>query len=334
MKKTLVAVSLAALVLTPISALAADASLYGNFRYSIANVDSGTPSVTTLDGVNNASRLGVKASAEKNGITGYIHYEMGAVNDGGGSGLTSRFYFAGMKGAFGNVKYGRLSTAYKMAAISGGFDPFYDTSAGNGHSGANYGLSGLTNGFTDNSLEYHSPSFGGVKLNAGFYIDGDPDTTAGHGHGFGAGASWSGFGVTAGAQYLSSDGNNVASAAAVDDAIRLHARYAHKMFSVSGSYEIISATAANTDDANNMYIAATFKPIDDLKLALSYGDEDKSVAAGDFDGSGYSAGVFYTVLPKTDSYVLYSMVDADNAAMDRDVIALGFVHSFSLSGSK
>lgn len=345
MKKALIGAALAAIVLAPMSAFAASATLYGNFRYSIANVDVGaSPTSTTLDGVNNASRLGVKGSAEKDGLTGFFNYQMGAVNDGSGAkdstvdsgtALTSRFYFGGIKGGFGTVKYGRLSTAYKMAAVAGGFDPFYDTSAGNGHGGANYGLSGLTNSFTDNSLEYSSPSFNGVKLNAGFYIDNrDKDLVTDHGHGYGAGVSYSGNGITGGIQYLTSDGQNVAKATDVDDAIRFSARYKQKMFSVGGSYETISSTVPSADDAANIYINATYSPIEDLKIAVAYGNEDKSVADGDFDGDGYSAGVFYNILPKTQIYAMYSTVDADVDTQDRDTFALGVVHSFSLSTSK
>jgi len=143
-------------------------SVYGDFRYSYNNIDNGSSS--TISGNNNASRIGFKGDiGEKKGLTAFYHLQVGANVDGAGDAFSQRFFFAGIKGGFGKLVYGRTSTPYKMAGLR--VDPFYDTAAGSGLGVSNFGLSPTTNGWTDNTIAYSSPNFGNVTLNASTYLD-------------------------------------------------------------------------------------------------------------------------------------------------------------------
>jgi predicted porin len=102
---------------------------------------------------------------------------------------------------FGKVAYGRMTNAYKFDGFK--LDPFYNLSHVGADGtfstgGASYGLSPATNGFTDNSLQYHTPAFAGITVNAGFYIDdSDEDNNS-----TGIGATWKGKGFNVGLQYI------------------------------------------------------------------------------------------------------------------------------------
>ncbi|CAN8141475.1 hypothetical protein THIOSC13_620039 [uncultured Thiomicrorhabdus sp.] len=102
-------------------------------------------------------------------------------NDTGSAALTSRFYFAGLQGSMGKLIYGRLSTPYKMTGVKQ--DPFYDTSAGSGNGGSNFGYSSLINGFSDDSFAYYSPKMGGLTFNASYTMADTDGQEAGMGVG-------------------------------------------------------------------------------------------------------------------------------------------------------
>lgn len=327
MNKTILAAAVAVSLVVPAIASAGGTTLYGNFRYSIINNDTTDAmgvSDSTIQAVNNASRVGIKGSYGDD-LKALFHLQMGGNNDGGGAALSSRFYFAGLKGGFGTVKYGRLSTAYKLSAISGGFDPYYDTSAGNGNGAANFGLSSLANGFTNNSFQYHSNTFGGgLQFNVGIYVD----DTAADDHGTGIGGTWKSGAVTLGAQYLNIDsaaGDTVANSGGLDSALRLHGSVKSGAFSGNLSLESLDQADGTTDDY--FYINGSYALNKSSKVSLAFGNVGGD-ASGGAAGDGVTIGYFKGLTDKTRGYVLYSSVDQDNGS-GRDVFAVGVVHSFS-----
>lgn len=325
MKKIILAAAVSA-VLAPVAAVA-DAKLYGNFRASVVSVDNGTVDSTQFE--NNASRLGVKGSVgEDGGLTGFYHLQMGAENDAGGQALSSRFYFAGVKGNFGKVMVGRFSSPYKMAGLK--TDPFYDTSAGARNGGSNFGLSNLTNGFLNNGIAYVSPKIGGAfTINvAAFLDDDDASSNALNGAGnnpLNIGATYNKGGLTASVQHFTDS-------VAGGDATRVAAGYKAGAFGVAASFE---DRDDNTADQFT-YVSGTYKVSPKTKLAASFGSVD-GTNAGAADGQGrigfntagdgYAVGVFQKIAPKTTVSAIYSDVDADNGN-GREAFALGLVQSF------
>ena len=136
-------------------AMADGNKIYGDFRVSMMNNEVGSADgIVSFD--NNASRLGFKGKKTDGKMTVKYAIETALNNDGAAvDAFATRYMYAGLgyEGA-GMLKFGQMSTPYKLAGQN--LDPFYDTSAGTTTTGANFGLSGYTNGFAVNSLHYYS----------------------------------------------------------------------------------------------------------------------------------------------------------------------------------
>ena len=294
-------------------------TLYGDIRYSENNIDNSTRTTTHTE--NNASRLGVKGQlSERYGITAFYHFETGVSieKDKNDDHFTKRFYFAGIKGDFGKLIYGRRSTPYKVAGLK--VDPFYDTAAGAGLAGATYGLSGLTNGWSENAIAY-SKDMGSFSFNVGTYVDdteGDSDSRDTN-----VGFAYQNGSLNVGVQYLDiGDTGVIPNSTVGSTASRLHARYKAGMWSFGGSFESIDPQSGETQEY--IYLSTTYKVDDKLKVSGSYGSvDDVSKKA---DGDAIIIGAFYQLLKKTQVYALYSGV---NAGVDRDTFAVGISYKFS-----
>lgn len=314
MKKIILATAIAS-ILTPLTAMA-DTTVYGALRMSALSGEKGTADIGGV--VNNASRLGVKGEyGTDGGLTGFFNVQTGVRTDtNGGEGFSNRFAFAGVKGGFGKVVAGRLSTPYKMAGLK--LDPFYDTSAGPLNGGSNYGLSSLTNGWINNVVGYISPKLGGaVTINAVAVLDeNDNALNAGNPSGdnwYNIGAEYSKNGFSAGVQHVTEI-----------DATRLTAGYKNSTLSAGISYE-------DFDSGSDMtYVAGTYKIAPKTTLAASFGTNGgNATSVRDAAGDGYTLGVFQKIAPKTTVSALYSSVDYDAAAIgDRDVFAVGLIQGF------
>ncbi len=314
-------------------------TLYGDFRFSAGYIDRNITGTDGLTANNNASRIGLKGSVGGSDLKAIYHFQAGAKNDGAGAGaaagnnsaFTARFYFAGLKSAtYGSLIYGRHSTAYKMSGLR--VDPFYDTSAGLGNGGATYGLSGMTNGFSNNAIAYISPTFyGGFSANAAIYID-DTETNR---HDTNFGMQYAADGITAGVQHVivgngskTSNSSGIGNTAGIDSSTRLYAGYKTDVWSLTGSYEFQIADELSGPDINHLYVAGTYKIEENTKLAVSVGHVDE----GAFEGVGWQAGIFYNILPKTEVYALYSGTYLDdNARSDSNAVIVGVSHKFALS---
>ncbi|HHC73590.1 MAG TPA: porin [Thiothrix sp.] len=324
MKKKLLAAMLGVTFAVP---ALADTTLYGNFRGSL-NTGDLNGAENDVDFVNNASRLGVKGAVGSETLKGIYHLQMGVNTDGGDEdALSKRFYFAGLKGGFGKVIYGRLSTPYKMAGVKQ--DPFYDTSAGTHNGGSNYGYSSLNNGFTDSTFAYYSPKFaGGLSVNASVTVD----DAATDDHDVGVGVEYATKKFKVGASHLKmGDTPVVAAHGGADKATRVYGDVAlTDTAKVALSYEKLDI--ANTDtDPTFAHINGTFKASSQLKLAAGYGKvEDGAAGAGrNSSGDGFSVGAFYNVLPNTTLSAIYSSIDfEDETVNNREGLALGVVQKF------
>lgn len=316
-----------ALALLPALANAAEHSIYGDLRYSLNSVDDDATSYDRETFENNASRLGVKGGYDfGNGLTGIYHVELALNPDKGTGGsaagntaqdntIDRRFAFAGVKGGFGTAVFGTASSPYKMSGVK--LDPFYDTSAGTGFTGANFGLSSYTNGFFDNVIAYFTPNWGGFSANAVAVLD---ETSNDQNHHYNLGFAFERGGFSAGLQWLDVNASIPANEV---DAYRPWVGYRNKTFSVGLSYEKVDMA---TTDAKYLYLAGTFNATDKLKLAAAFGKVDDSGSAST-DGDGVTAGVFYKLFDKTELYALYSNVDRDSG-QERKTLAFGLSQKF------
>jgi len=324
MKRTLIVAAIATTLAAPAIATA-DTKIYGNFRASLTTGDlNGADNSAQV--VNNASRLGLKGAIGNDDLKGIYHLQMGANNDAGGEALSSRFYFAGLKGGFGKVIYGRLSTPYKMAGVKQ--DPFYDTSAGTSNGGSNHGYSSLNNSFTNNTIAYYSPKIGGgVSFNASISID----DAASDDHDYGIGAEYATKAFKVGVSHLElGDTPVIALNGGAESATRIYASAnVGAAATVAASFESIDFGTA--DNAKFSHINGTFKVSPKVKLAASLSSvSDGATGAGRNSSSdGAAVGVFYNVLENTTLSAIYTTVDYDdNSVSDRDGVAFGVVQKF------
>jgi hypothetical protein len=300
-----------------------DMSIYGNFRMALNKLNTQTGATVSTNGleiVNNASRLGFMGGEKREKVSFHYKLELGAVNDDdtSGSGLTPRFYWGLVKTQYGQLMMGRLSTPYKMAGLQ--LDPFYDTSAGATNAGANFGLSSLTNGFTNDSLVYTSPKiFNYLNLTAGVYID-DADTDQ-NDYSFGAKLTVNSLNFQL--HYLSTHPSSViANSTLSRDALRFTLNYDYKNWNFGASFEDVDT------DQKYLYVTVGHLCKNGLQMNVSYGSVD-TPAAESTDGVGYSVGAFYSILDKTKLSAIASFIDNDDNVSHRDIFSVGIIHDFS-----
>ena len=331
-KKILLATAVAIACGAPVAAMAG-ADIYGQFRFSVNSVDKDTAVTGIDDGImaeDNTSLFGLKAEAKGDSVTAFVHLQTGANADSEANGvaLSQRFYFGGLKGDFGSVAYGRMSTAYKMVGFK--MDPFYNLSH-IGHDGAydrqlaSYGLSNVNNGFTNDALQYTSPSMSGVTVNVGLYMDDSENDD----HGTGVGVTYAKDGITAGVQLMSSDATATIDRLNDDnDAVRVHAGYKAANWSAALSYETVDHTQG-TEDMSYTFLVGKYNVSKETELAMTVGMVDDDLD-GNTEGSSFTLGAFQTVAPKTQVYVSFSSASLDNAVdgTDPSVFSLGAIHKF------
>jgi len=176
MKKTFLAIAIAAGVAAPFAANADDATVYGKVHMSFGSVDNG--SYSNYQVRSHASRLGFKGSEDLGdgmSATYKLEYEVNPDSDNGvTAGIKRRNQYVGLKGGFGEVRVGRHDTPLKMA--QGKFDQFNDTDADiKGKLGISQGENRV-----DNAIAYLN-KFGDITLGVAL-VPGEGDgTTAGDG---------------------------------------------------------------------------------------------------------------------------------------------------------
>jgi len=322
MKKIVLCAAVSAICAAPMAAMA-EADFYGQLRVSLDSFDddAGNDGLQVTD---NTSLFGLKATSEGDGVKAFIHVQTRAHADGGSPAFGERFYFGGLQGDFGKVAYGRMTNAYKFAGFA--MDPFYNhmsvnASAALNGGGATYGLSGASNGFTNNALQYTSNKMGDIKFNVGLYID---DSNADE-HGMGFGAEYNKGGIKAGVQMISEGDttDTVPGVAADGSAMRIYGSYTSGPMTVAASFENVDVSA--TADVDYMFFVGKYKMSDKTRLAATVG----MVGDGAAEGTGITAGVFQTVAPKTELFLSMSTVSLDTSgSAEPSVISVGAIHKF------
>lgn len=359
MNKSIITAATLAAFAVPAQAVETDVYLSGNIAFSASqhSAESGDASAVK----NNASRIGLYASAEQDGVRAFVVYERGF--DGYNPNTNNednqdvvRAFFGGVAGAYGTLIYGRAKSDYRLTGEA--VDPFYNTSVigftgGFARGGANYGLSNLSNGFSDNAMIYRSNDYSGLRFNAAVYVNDSTGNDPNDKHDYGAGAAWHTAGLLAegdeleiGVQYLGIN-NTAASGVPFDPAAsvggspgestntRVHGRYAHgDAWSLGLSVENVDVDAEQ-DARLYSYLSGTWKWTDKTRLAAGIGFLDFEAGSPDISGTGYTIGAFHSVVDNLQTYVAARYVDYDetrgNGDTDTTVFAVGVSYSFELN---
>ena len=353
MRRFICAAAIAALLVVPMTAMAGT-TLYGNARISTNYWDNDTGGDTNLSVNDNVSRLGLKGEYGDD-IKGFFHLQVSArVTSDSSLGVTAsgvdemgnnvavtgstsndndafgqRFYFAGLKGSFGALKYGRVTNAYKMPGYQQA-GKLYDTTTLSvfgpiGLGGAIYGQSPMNNGF-HTVLEYTTPSLGGAKLSGTVAVDGSDAND----HGYILTAYYGAGAFDVGAAYADNgNGSQIPGLMAEGNAFRLYGNYKTDKMKFGLSWEGVDVPGDGTDDWVNYVMgigSVTVAPKTDLIASIGFVDD------GPAKGTGGTLAVNYGITEKTEVMLSGSYGDLD-AGPAPSAISLLFVHNFSISSN-
>ncbi len=147
-KKIIAAMVAAGLVLPAIAANAAETPVvYGKLHLNLGSYDDNGSAADNWRLESFASRLGFKGKKQLNaGLTGTYKFETEVAVESGTTTFAGRNTYLGLKGGFGEVRFGRHDSPLKMA--QGKFDQFNDTMADLKHVGSHDGENRNTNAIT------------------------------------------------------------------------------------------------------------------------------------------------------------------------------------------
>jgi len=333
MKKSILAIAVAATMAAPAAVMAAP-TVYGNLHISLNQADNDIPDAdNNLAVSSNTSAIGVKGSEDLgDGLKAIYKAEWGITvgpgpttnpdgdflsgSESAVGGLTGRDQFLGLKGGWGAVKFGTMSSNYKQ--MGGKVDPLYRTPLeGRGflkmQSSALHGGRGMNRGRQTHTAQYVSPKMAGIQLVANTTFSGSNDETNGIGirwsnKAFLVYADWID-GQTGDAQVCDSTQTCVTEAAT-----KIGGKFTAKAFSVAAQYEM----AEDRVGADYAFIAGTFNINANNMIGLTYGMQDRKEAAGDpsNDSTGLAVAYDHKMSKMTNVYVAYGMKSEDISIAD------------------
>ncbi|MBK8181902.1 MAG: porin [Candidatus Competibacteraceae bacterium] len=192
MKKSALALAVAAALVGFGTVARADTTLYGSARVSLDYTDTDSDYARAANGdlvrtavgsaawdmFNNASRLGVRGEEELGGgLSAIYQYEFGVDITEGGNFVSNRPKWVGLKGGFGSITAGTQWTPYYNAIAIGDIFNSSKVFARTTYLGDAFGLR------MDNSLIYTTPNLSGFSAQAMVVANGsctpsDPDSPA------------------------------------------------------------------------------------------------------------------------------------------------------------
>jgi len=332
MKKTLITTAVAAGLLAT-GAAQADPSVYGILHFSINSLgdavyDGGAVDVNDgFDMTSNTSAIGVKGSEDLGGGLKAIYkaeFKIDPFNSGSGTNsgnrnqsLERRDVWLGLKGGWGKVAAGTMSTNYKQ--MGGKIDPLYRTQVeGRGvlnlQSGLHGGAGTDGQGRQEKTLQYSTPKMAGIVIVLNTTIankDGTQpagNTTISNDETIGAGIRWSNKNWLLYADYLDPNAPGTGAfgapttGALTDESVaKLGGKWSNKSFQVGVQYEM-------TEDqlgGDYAFINGLWNINKKNALTVSYGQQDKI-------SSGYNLAYIFKMSKQTNVYAAYGAVDADS----------------------
>lgn len=322
MKKKLIALAVTGALMTPVLAQAAP-TVYGKVHLSYGTIEEESAGVTTTDNwqlQSHASRVGFKGEHDLgNGLAGIYKLEFqvnpdsdnkeDATVDSGSAGIKRRNQYAGLKGSWGQVRFGRHDTPLKMA--QGKFDQFGDRPSADLKYAVNNGMDGENR--LDNVLAYLGKS-GNIKY-AIAAIPGENDGTAG-GDGPADTISAS-IAYSDGPLYvaLAQDSYDDAAGEEANSTTRLVGTYKMGNMQMGLFYQTgLGDGSAGTNDDETDWLGVSFasKFGGKNKFKLQYITTEDS-AASSTEGTLMAVGVDHKFGKKVSGYVMYSNTEFEQA---------------------
>lgn len=350
MKKSILAIAVAATIAAP-AAIAAP-TVYGNVHLSLNAADNDIPDAkNNLALSSNTSSLGVKGSEDLgDGMKAIYKIEFGvdiankattnpdanAPGLGGADGqsaassgtLNRRDQFVGLKGGFGTLKLGTMSSNYKQ--MGGKVDPLYRTPLeGRGflktQSPVLHGGAGIDKGRSTNTVQYTSPKMGGVSLVLNTTFSGAEDETTG------VGIRWSNKAFMVYADWIDgltqNAGASVTDPTATQSAAKIGGKFTAKAFSVGLQYE----AAEDKAGADYLFASGLFNINKNNQIILTAGTQTVDVGSGGApseDTTGVAVAYNHKMSKMTNVYLGYGAKSSDVALKDESMLTAGIRTKF------
>ncbi len=298
----------------------ADVQVFGHLDQAITSIDTGSSDDVKLQCT--TCSIGFKGSEDLgNGLKAIFkldwQFNMNErLRDADErSALFDRDQWVGLKGGFGQVRIGTISTVYKSHGAK--LDPLYRTALqgrdhglqSSFHTGANDELRGRAT----NTFRYDSPSFNGLKVGAHYTLD--PSETPEDENPFGIGASYKNGGVFVFADYMDNqqDGSDEVTV------WKVGGKYSLNNFAVMGQYE-------DEDDGGFdfelWHIGASYTMGNNM-LYAAYGETDDDGSESD----AFTIAGMHSLSKRTKVYAGYNNQDPASGS-DRDEFSVGLKHKF------
>lgn len=320
--------------------------VYGQLRASVDVTDNDTGSDGT-EIVSNASRIGVKGELPTTLADTTLFYQAelryeatdeangdDSGEDGGDSKeVEFREGFVGLKGKFGKVRLGRLSTEYKKTLTK--IDPWNDN-APQSRSGGRQGSSELHSSYFNNAVDYVTPKFGGgFTANAWYSTRNNGSSKNMHNAGAlnnfkggtakGVGVKYKSGPLFLGVDWLDIDADTIAGGGVSNDsAWQIGAKYkVMDNLSLAGMYE----DAEDIGLGKQQYVNGIYK-LDKTRFIVGYGKTDDRVANGNKDWANWSVGVKYALTKKSELLAAYNQRQNDTDGLDFNTFTVGINAKF------
>ena len=346
MKKSILVIAVAATMAAP-AAIAAP-TVYGNVHLSLNQADNDVANAdNNLKVSSNTSAIGVKGSedlgdglkaiyklewqigigpkADTTPDTGGVYNEADSAGVGA---LTGRDQFVGLKGGWGAIKFGTMSSNYKQ--MGGKVDPLYRTPVeGRGflqtqsklHSGK-----AINRGRQTHTAQYVSPKMAGIQLVANTTFSGSNDETSG------IGLRWSNKAFLVYADYINAQAGaadfcGTGSACVTETATKIGGKFTAKAFSIGAQYEM----AEDLVGADYAFLSGTWNINANNMLGLTYGMQERKVLSGlpADDSTGVALAYDHKLSKMTNVYVAYGAKSEDDTARgDESMLSFGIRKKF------
>jgi len=321
MKEKLIALVVAGSLAAPMMAQAAP-TVYGKVHLSYGSVEDQDSTGSVIEDNwqmrSHASRFGVKGDRDLgNGLSAIYKFEWQVdYEQGTDAGFDRRNMYAGLKGHWGQVRFGRHDTPLKMA--QGKFDLFGDTDADIKHAGDQDGEDRL-----DNVAAYLGQS-GNIKY-AVALIPGEGDgVTAGDGISDALSAS---IAYDAGPLYVAlaqTSYDDTGAAAGTENSLtRLVGTYKMGNMQIGALYQtgVESVTvAADEEDWMGLSFSTSFAGNNKFKLQYITSEDSATIKT---ENTVMAVGLDHKFDKKTKGYVMYTADEAETGSLSEEDTFLG-----------
>ncbi len=342
MKKNMIALAVASAMVAP--AAMAEVSITGTLQAEIVSVsgDNTNNGLYLMDGAtygtpngHNAGALGFSVNHDLgNGLTGFAKTNLNVQADTNTIG--TREAYVGLKGGFGTVLAGRLSTPYKTATVK--WDPFLATfMQARGNKGMGGGIYG-NGSYLANAVAYAN-KFGPAKvvIAAGFDEANDagatsPSTTGNHATSVSINAPVGPVEIAVAMLNASDYGVSTGAAAADRNNTKFGVKYSAGAITVAA---VVENSDVNSDDGTYTWLNASYK-MGANTFSLGYGmfadDNTGGAAAAARDANYIALGMKHAFSKKVSAHVGYRATNIDEptgvASADESLVGAGLRVSF------